>query len=237
MMYRRPEEIAALRESFRNMDTKHKLEHIYTYHKWTILLVLIAVYLLGDVVYRQVTKKEVPLYVGYVNVSIGDELQGTITDDFLTEQGLNLRKNEILVYKGLVLSNNPAPEDHQYAYASRMKVMAAVNAQKLDVVLMSGEAYNLLSGSGYLLELSGLPEILAPCLTENKVVLEDNAIEVQLNEADEYYEVTKTVVNGVDISSFSMFRDAGFNDAVYAGIITNCPRVDTAVKYLEYLAG
>lgn len=235
MMYRRPEEKAALRESFRKMDTRHKIEHIYTYHKWTILLVLIAIYVVSSAVYRHVTKKDVTLYLGMVNVSVGTELEQTMTTDFLEYLELPLKKNEVLVYKGLYLSDNASEEDHQYAYASRLKIMAAVNGKMMDVVMMNRESFDLLSQTGYLLPLDTLPDTLTPYLEENEVVLESNAIEVQLNQADEYRYVTETVRNGLKVSDFPVFRDAGFDGEVYIGFIGNTLHYDTAVTYLEYL--
>lgn len=235
MMYRRPEEIAELKESFRRMDVPHKIEYIYTYYKWFILLGLVALVILSNTVYRQVTKKDVPLYVGFANVVVGPELEQTMTTDFLEQLELPLKKNEVLLYKGLYLSHDPAPEDHQYAYASSMKVMAAVNAKKLDAVLMNQEAYDLLSQDGYLMELSDMPASLAPYLTENEVILESNAVDVNLNIETEYRVVTESVVNGVDVSSFSCFQDAGFDGAIYFGIFPNTLHADTAVQYLEYL--
>lgn len=235
MMKRSPEEIAALRESFRKMDTPHKIEHIYTYHKWTILLVLIALYVLGSTVHRQLTKKDVPLYLGFVNVSVGENLQQTMTDGFLEYRNMDLQKNEVQVYTGLYLSDNASEEDHQYAYASRMKIMAAVNAKSLDVVLMNGEAYNLLSQSGYLLPLGNLPETLTPYLTENEIILKSNAIDVQLNTAEDYQIVTETAANGLDVSQFPLFRDAGFDGTVYMGVIANTLHWDEVAAYLQYL--
>lgn len=235
MMYRRPEEKAALRESFRKMDTPHKLEHIYTYHKWTILLILIAIYVVSSTVYRQVTKKDVTLYLGMVNVSVGTDLEQTMTTDFLEHLALNPKKNEVLTYKGLYLSDNASEEDHQYAYASRLKIMAAINGKMMDVVVMNQEAYDLLSQSGYLLELTDLPDSLLPYRTENEVVLESNAIEVQLNQADEVRIATETAANGIDVSSFPLFRNAGFDGDVYMGIIANTLHTDTSIGYMEYL--
>ena len=235
MMKRSPEEIAALRESFRKMDAAHKAEYIYMYYKWFILLGIVVLVILGNTLHRQLTKKDVTLYLGMANVSVGTELEQAITVDFLEWMGQNPKKSEVLAYKGLYLSSNASTEDHQYAYASQMKVMAAVNAKKLDVVLMNREAYDLLSQGGYLLPLTALPEILTPYLMENEVILESNAIEVQLNTAEEYRIVTETVPNGLDVSTFPLFQNAGFDGTVYMGIITNTLRVDTAVSYLEYL--
>lgn len=235
MMKRSPEEIAALRESFRKMDMAHKAEYIYMYYKWFILLGIVVLVILGNTLHRQLTKKNVTLYLGMANVSVGTELEQTITIDFVQWLGQNPKKNEVLAYKGLYLSSDAATEDHQYAYASKMKVMAAVNAQKLDLVLMNREAYDLLSQSGYLLPLTELPESLTPYLMENEVILESNAIDVQLNTAEDYRIVTETVPNGLDVSEFPIFRDAGFDGAVYIGFLANIPHYDTAVSYLEYL--
>lgn len=234
-MERSPEEIAALRESFRRMDTAHKAEYIYTYYKWYILLGLVAIIIIGNAIHRQVTKKDVSLYLGLANVVVGQELEQTMTVDFLEQQALNPKKNEVLLYKELYLSDDPAQEDHQYAYASGMKIMATANAQKLDVVLMNREAYDLLSQRGYLMPLSGLSPQIAPFLVENEVILESNAIEVALNEADEYHIVTETSTNGMDVGALPIFRAAGFDGSVYIGIIVNSPRTDEAIAYLEYL--
>lgn len=235
MMYRPPEEIAALKESFRKMDAAHKAEYIYTYYKWFIILGIIALVILGNAIHRQVTKKDVPLYVGLANVVVGPELEQTISVDFLEQQGLNPKKNEVLLYKELYLSDDAAQENHQYAYASNMKVMASVNAQKLDAVLMNREAYDLLSGRGYLMPLNGLSDAIAPFLVDNEVILESNALEVALNEADEYRIITETCTNGMDVTTLPAFASAGFDGEVYLGIIVNTPRMETVISYLEYL--
>lgn len=225
----------SLRENFRKMDTRAKVDYIYTYFKWYILLGVIALMVLGSAVYRQVTKKDTVIYLGLVNVSVGTDLETALTLDFLEDTGLNPKQNQIQVYSGLYLSDESSAENHEYAYASRMKLMAAVNAKQLDVVLMNREAYNILSQSGYLLDLSGCATALAPYLTENDVVLEDNSIEFQLNEADEHRIITEQAVNGMDVSQLSLFRNAGFPDSVYIGIIGNSPRYSVTIQYLEYL--
>lgn len=235
MMQRSPEEIAALRESFRKMDTAHKAEYIYMYYKWFILLGLAVLVIFGNTLHRQLTKKDVTLYLGMANVSVGTELEQALTVDFVNWLEQNPKKNEVLAYKGLYLSSNASTEDHQYAYASKMKVMAAVNAGRLDVVIMNREAYDQLSQSGYLLPLTALPENLTPYLTENDVILESNAVDVQLNNAQDYRIVTETVTNGLDVSEFPIFRDAGFDGTVYIGFLANVPHYETAVSYLEYL--
>ena len=141
------------------------------------------------------------------------------------------------------LSENADVVNHEYAYASQIKVMGAVNAKKLDVVLMNREAYDLLSGRGYLLALTALPdgagaalrEHIAPYITANAVILSDNAIEWQLGEAESHEVVTESVENGVAVGSLPLFERAGFDEPLYLGFLVNSPRLDAAAQYLDYL--
>ena len=77
----------SLRENFRKMDTRAKVDYIYTYFKWYILLGVIALMVLGSAVYRQVTKKDTVIYLGLVNVSVGTDLETALTLDFLEDTG------------------------------------------------------------------------------------------------------------------------------------------------------
>ena len=43
------------------------------------------------------------------------------------------------MYSALYLSDDPEAENHEYAYASQLKLMGAINAGSLDVVLMNGK--------------------------------------------------------------------------------------------------
>ena len=137
------------------------------------------------------------------------------------------------LYRNLYLSEDPDASDHEYAYASRMKLLATVNSRQLDLVLMNREAYNLCSASGYLLDLSDILD--SACLTANQVILEDNAVEYNLNATQEYTAVTETVYNALELTQLSAFQKAGFSDSVYIGIIANTPRLPESQDYLDYL--
>lgn len=230
-----PKEKAALRESFRSMTPGQKADYIFTYYKWYILLGLITLWILGSFGWRQLTRKEPVLYLALANVSVGQEMEEALTKDFLVAAGIDPRKNEVLVYTGLYLADDATVENHEYAYASKLKLMASVEAKKLDVVLMNRAGYDLLSASGYLLELPPLLGENFPGLTENKVILENNTVEYTLNEAEELRIITEDACNGVEVTDSPLLRDAGFDGAVYFGIIANSPRMEEAVRYLRYL--
>ena len=237
------EETAARRAAVQKMSLAGKLEYIFTYFKLPILLGLVALYLVSSAAYRQITKKEVILYTAHINISAGDELEARLTGGFLSASGANPKRTEIDLSRGLYLSDNPSLENHEYQYASSLKLMAAINAEQLDVVLMNQEAYDIFSRKGYLLDLSGLLASdgalyrrLEPCLTVNTVILEDNSIEYTLNQAEQYRAVTEEVVNGLDLSQFPLFQGAGFSEPVYLGVVGNSPRLPAVVQYIAYLA-
>ncbi len=238
-----PDEKAAHRAAFRSMSPAEKLDHVFTYYKWPILLGLIALIILGSVVHRQLTKRVPELYLGLTNVSVGEDLESALTEGFLTFSGANPAKREVYLYRDLYLSDDASTEDHQYAYASRMKLMGAVSARKMDLVLMNRESWDLLSRSGYLAELSSsffsdCPELydsLFPILSENEVVLSDNSIEYQLGEADSLELETEIIQNAINVSTLPVFARAGFPDAVYLGVIANSPRETACIRYMEYL--
>ena len=228
-----PEERRQRREGFRQMTPAKKLEHIWLYYKAPILLTILALGILVSGVHRAATKKEPVVYLAYLNVSVGEDMEARLTEDYLTCRGLNPKRAEVRLYRNLYLSDNPAASDHEYAYASRMKLLATVNSRQLDLVLMNREAYNLCSASGYLLDLSDILD--SACLTANQVILEDNAVEYYLNAAQEYTAVTETVYNALELTQLSAFQKAGFSDSVYIGIIANTPRLPESQDYLDYL--
>lgn len=236
------EERAARRASFREMNMADRAVYIFAYYKLPILLALIALWFICSTVYDRITKKEAVLYSAHINVSVGEDLESRLGPEFIPADGLNPRKAEVYLYRGLYLSDDASTENHQYGYASRLKILAAIEAKQLDIVLMNREAYDILSQNEYLLDLSGflsedepLYHLLDPHLTSNTVIIEDNAIEYTLNEADAYVAVTKEVINGIDVAAFPVFAEAQFPDNVYLGVIANSPRLPTVLRYMDYL--
>lgn len=234
-------ERAAHRAAFAQMSWGERAEYIFAYYKLELVIALIIIVALGSGIKYAITHKDAVLYVAYTNVSVSEEMDGRLGAGYLAARGIDERRNEVYLYRGLYLSENPSSSDHQYAYASRLKVLAAVDAQQLDIVLMNQESYDLLSAGGYLLDLDALAqsdpafaEVAAGLLVENTVVLEDNALEVELGEADVYEAVTEDVVNAIDVTDAFGGRDA-LTGNIYLGIIGNSPRTDEALAYIAYL--
>ena len=230
-------EKAALKAAFQAMSPAEKAEHIFTYHKWTILLILLILLVLVSTLHRHLTQKKPVLYMAVINVSFGEDMEKRLTEDFLTKTGSDTRRQEVYLYRDLYLSEDADALNHEYAFASKMKLSSAITAGMLDIVLMNREAYDIFSRQGYLAELTSLPDEFTPFLTKNEVILSDNSEEYLLGNAEEEQIVTETVSNSLAVSSLPLFRDAGFDGDLYLGVVSNSPRQKEAATYFRYLFG
>lgn len=231
------EEKERYQQAFREMNALQKLDYIVTYYKLAITLVTILLVFIGAVINIRLHHKDVAVYTGLINVEAGYDLQTALTTDFLEQNDLSVKKNAVELYQGLYLTDNPASEVFQYVYASRLKVLAAIESKELDVVLMDREAYDTFSQSGYLLNLEGtsLSEEFPDTLVTNLVIYEDNAEAHSFDETIPYEAVTGEEVNGINSADLPLLKNAGFEDKVYVGIIANSERIEMAEKYILHL--
>ena len=233
-----------LRKSkFQKMTTTEKIDYIFTYYKLPIFTVLIAATVLIISIVRIYNKKDSILYIGLANVAIGESLTKKITDDYLLETGRDPSKNECILYEGLYIAENPSAENNQYAYASKIKVLGSIAANKLNAIFMNQEAYDQMSRSGLLLDLENvlstqdeLNKTLGLSLVENAVILEDNVLAYELGNDKKYEEKTENFINAIQINNLPLFQQAGFNENVYLGLIANTENIDECLSYLSYLA-
>ena len=194
-------------ETLRSLHGRKQLEQIWMYYKLPIFLVLLAIYGVCWFGYRQVTRKNEVLYLAMVNVSAGEDLTDQLTTGFLDQQGLT-EKDDVYLYNGLLLSEDA---DQQYVYASRMKILGAVAAQQLDVVLMDAEARDAFLQEGYLADLRTIDPALA-----GEEGLDDSGL-------------------WLDVSDAPMIQAAGFPDRVYLGVIVQALHPDRAAAFIQYL--
>lgn len=194
-------------ETLRSLRGRKRLEQIWTYYKLPIFLVLLAIYAVCYIGYRQATRKNEVLYLAMVNVSAGQQLTEQLTQGFLDQQGLT-QKDDVYLYNGLLLSEEA---DQQYVYASRMKIMGALATDQLDVVLMDAEARDAFLEEGYLADLRTLDPGLA-----DQPGLDGSGL-------------------WLNVSDAPMIQAAGFSDKVYLGVIIQAPHPEEAAAFIRYL--
>lgn len=232
-----------MNEHLKHLHGKQKIQYIWNYYKLPIVICLIFLYIIVYTIYGHFSKKETLLYAGTVNVSAGERLTGELSGGFLDYMDVNTSKTELKLYAGLYLTDAPDDPNREYTYASRIKIIASIDDEKLDVVIMNKEAFDAFSQNGYLSDMEELlrdtdPGSLAelkPYLATNAVILEDNADDIRLNKSLSYEAVTEEYPMGLLLSQKGLFKKAGFEDDVYLGVIKNSPRMDMAIEYIKYL--
>ncbi len=233
-----PQERAHNRAAFREMSPAQRREYIFTYYKPQLLLAAAVLLALVLLLRSALTRRDTVLCAALVNISIGSDLEQSLTTDYLLSRQLSPKRCAVELYKSLALTDDPSSEAYQYVYASRIKLLSAIESRQLDVVLLNREAYDALSQSGYLAELSPLvaqDDPLAPYLAKNLVILEDNAVEHALDESVAYDAVTREDVNAVSAAASPLLQSAGFGGEVYLAVIANTPRTQQALDYIRYL--
>lgn len=226
--------------SFHDLKGAKKIQFIWDYYKLPLLIAAVIVYALIWQIHARMTHKDTVLYMGAVNIQMGEILQEELTGSFLETQNLNDKHHEVFLNSSLVLTVSADANLSQYTYASRLKINAAIEAQEFDLVLMNREAYDAFSQNGYLYDLSvlldaDLQRALSDSLITNTVILEDNASEAALDPSLTYHAVTQDAVNALDVTASPLFSAAGMDGTVYLGIIANSPRTDMASAYVKYL--
>ena len=135
-------------ENLRSLHGGKKIQYIWDYYKLPLAILCIVLYVIGYVLYGRLTHKDTVLYTALVNVSAGTDLTRGLGNDFLDYLNLDPSKNKLELYTGLYLTDDETNEYHEYTYASRMKIQAAIDGELMDVVLMNREAFDAFSQSG-----------------------------------------------------------------------------------------
>ena len=230
---------------FNQLHGKAKLRYIWDYYKFPLVILCIVLYVIGYTIYGHCTQKTTILSVAFVNVAPGEALTEQLGHGFLTAQQINSGKNEVRLYTGLYLTDNEDDPNHEYTYASRMKILGAIDGEALDVVLMNKEAFDAFSQNGYLCDLekllsqkgNELYQELSPFLQTNTVILKDNSIDLYFDDSIAYSAQTEEYPMGLDISQFPCIKDAHLNGTIYLGVIANSPHAAEGVEYVRYLYG
>ena len=220
-----------------------KFGYIWAYYKLPIVIIGIFLYIAGYMIYGNVTHKDAVLYTALINVSAHDTLKEELCMDYLDYIGANVKKEKVELYDGLYLTEDADDIDNGYVYASNTKITASIAGGSMDVVLMDRKAFDILANRGYfcnieqflLQEAPDLYQELQSMLVENKIIIEDNALDVQLGSSTTYTAVTDEYPMAVDLSQSELIRKEGFDDTLYLGVIANAPHPDTAAAFLRYL--
>ena len=224
-----------------------RIQYIWDYYKVPLFTAALFIYIICYIIFRHATDRDILLYVAAVNTPVQKE-----TEDFINsfpksdyavpdagDTGSTESRNAVVsLAKDLYLTSDPDSEYHQYVYASRLKILASIEAEKLDIVLADREAMDAFAAKGFLMPLESVfandSQILNR-LETGTVILEDNQLDVMLDESVPYEAVTRSERAYLDLSGLTTLPGMPEERRVYLGIIANTPRQDMAVAFVRRL--
>lgn len=200
----------------KSLRRRQRFRYIWDYYKLHLAVIFILSYIIGYIIYGQVTHKNTVLCTALINISASEEFASSLSSGYLEYLGKDSSENEVVLMSEIYLTDNEAASNYEYTYASQIKILASVNSQELDVLLMNQEALDILSRNDYLCDLDELLSDSYPYLYSRTA---------------EYI----TENTALDLSQTPLIQQNGFSDTMYLGIIANSERKEAAVEYINYL--
>lgn len=199
--------------TFKDLTTKKKLQFIWDYYKIHIIITAVIICSIFSIVKTMRNNASYDLYVAYINVATSDGFTDSIDDisDLKTDN-----------YTDLLITEDPQGQNLEYAYASSMKVMSAISAEKLDVVIADSYGVEYANQSDYLVDL-------------NEFLGEEDASLLPTLEPNFLYD-TSGKAYAIDVSALSPFKEAGYTDSVYLGIVASENHQSEKAQFLSALA-
>ncbi len=224
------------------MPLRKRLQYIWDYYKVPMAAGAVILYIILYTGWRYLTRQDLVLYGAVVNVGISEEIREQFeefprSEAFARNVSEPSARSAVSLSENLFLLSDADSEYHAYVYASRLKILAAIEAGKLDLVIGDAQAMDAFAGQGFLLPLEGLFEEkeIQSRLREGTVILEDNHLDVLLDESIPYEAVTKTELTAIDLTGLEGFVPLAGDSRIYLGIIANSERRDAALAFAESL--
>lgn len=206
-----------LRETLRGMDRRQRITYLWDYYKWLFILLIIAGGILIYSLTTVLTRKKTVLSVALVNVQADDSILDSITDQFLQMEPEDFSGGTVKYERNLLISADPEDSTQDGSTGSVTDSGASYTASGTD------------GGASYEYSYASQIKLLA-MITDKKldVVIMDQHTR-DIFQRQDYMSAC------VSLEGTSLYRRAGFSEPIYAGIIRNTQRPESAEKYLEML--
>ena len=211
-----------LKDALRPMPWKKKLEHLWEYYKWVlVVLVVVSTIVYISVVGYSSASVEGLLYGEIVNLSFDTEAVEYLSDDLL--EHLNGVKGDQKV--SLYMSNLVIGEDSTYDnyYAPLIRTSSEIENGKLDYLLVDSATLAVYFNEEFLLDLRQLftPEELA--------LMEENLVYVLYEETGERVPMAINVTDTAFVTNRITHETT-----VYLGFVGNTERLETCRIFYDY---
>lgn len=124
------DELNNAKKVFKNGTTRDKVEYIWEYYKWNILVVVFVVYFIGSVIYNNVTAKECVLQGIFLNTLVESETVLEMEQDFIEAYPIDTSSEEVFFDASMYYSDDSDAMETSY---QTIQVLATrVAAKEID---------------------------------------------------------------------------------------------------------
>lgn len=211
-----------LKEALRPMPWNKKLEHLWEYYKWVLVVLIVIGFIISIMV------------IGYSNARIEGLLYGEIINLSFDTEGVEYLSTDFLEYLGgeprdqkvsLGMSNLIVGEQSTYEnyYAPLMRVSGDISNLKLDYMLLDSPALAAFFNEEVFLDLREL------FTAEELAQLGDSVVYVFYEETGEKIPMAINVTDTAFVQS-----RMNHEDTAYLGFIANTPRKEACRVFYDY---
>lgn len=205
--------------NLKELSGKARIEYIWDYYKWHILVAIITVTVCVSLIHHFVTYRDPILNVIMFNCTDALNTNAAAYDDFLTAYGYDPKESPVGLTSNLQITEteNGIP----YGDAEVLSVIIAAGGQ--DLFFGNGQTYLDYANAGALLDLS--------------TVLSDDLLaryaDQLLYVTDE--EHTAPYPCAIELTDNEWLKEHYYSDSCYFGILCQVEHLDTAKQFAEFL--
>lgn len=207
----------SIKEKFKTLSTKKKVEFIYDYYKLPIIAVLLGIIIISYMVYSIATKQDTYCNITYYGSNAVSEELSTIKDTLNERLLSNDKKSSIFIESIFISPDSNYGDDPTSTQAFAVKLAA----NEIDILLINKNYFNYFAAHDMLLDLNSLTGFDSLNLTENDLITAKN----QSGNENLY---------GIKINNLNLLKDASFDlDNTILAIAVSSQRNDQVLQVLK----
>lgn len=212
-----------LKEDLAPMSWADRLDHLWTYYKWVLAVVIGIICLISIVTSSVRNLRRDPLYSGYyANLALLDAGETYLTEDLFEAFGGGSQENEVMLQSGIFsdpTSSGNTDVDMSYAYL----LTALIASGDLDYILVDEFGLRYLINQG---AFGDLEEVLTE---DHKAIFGDSRVLAQDEEGN-------TSWVAINVTNLPFAEDCILSTGeVFLAFPGNAPHMERCCEFLDYL--
>lgn len=209
----------SVKEKFKTLSTKNKVEFIYDYYKLPIIGSLIAIIVISYMAYSFITKQDTYCNITYYGSTINTDNFNKIKDTLNKNILGNDKKYTIFTDSLLIATNSNYGDDPTTTQAFAVKLAA----NEIDILLVEKNNFEYFAANNMLLDLNSLEGFDSLNISSNDLVTAKD-------------ETGNNNLYGIKVDNLNLLKDSGFNNEnTILSIAISSTRHEEVIKILNEL--